>query len=376
MTYFKRPALFILLLLFFCLSTFTDCRAETDLKRPRVGVKLNKFEHELEVVAEELKSAGVNIVFAGRRVINDNNFDRFLDLCHEREIEVFAIFPVFNNSKAIKQDPSLAQIDALGNPTHSEHRRWYRFVCPNRQDYRQKKIAEFRDFLIKHKVDGLSLDFIRYGVEWEMIKPEDKPGFEQEYCFCPVCLEKFKKLYQLPEGKNTIELARFILKNHREDWTRLKCQSITSMVKEIRQAVREVRPGTKIAVHALPWTEEDYDDGACRLGGQDFKALSQYVDIMSPMSYHYMLYRDAGSIHKVVVYISSQDCYVMPCIQAEVIFRKEDIYSAEEFQKAIRQALLAPSSGINLYTWVELKKRPDCKKIWIEKLGERHNQRR
>jgi len=339
---------------------------EIGLKKNIIGTKLHGVRTDAGVLVEKLKSAGINTVFAGRGCFDKKQ--QFIGQCHKHGIKIFAIFGVFVDSSAIKKDPSLATINAMGKPTHAE-RKWYRLVCPNRLDYRKKKKAQIVAFLAKHPVDGLSLDFIRYGVEWEMIKPEVSPGLNQEYCFCAICLKKFGERYTLPGNMDTPELARYILKNYSNEWTMFKCESITSMVKEIRESAEEARPGIKIAIHALPWTEKDYNDGARRLGGQDFKALSQYADILSPMCYHYMLYRKDSSIHDVAAYMAKQDCCVVPCVQAAIIFRKDDIFLPQQFGKAIDQALLPPSSGINLYTWGILEKMPESKKVWIEKLG-------
>lgn len=342
------------------------CPAAFSDDQRMVGVKTGRLMTDLETLVKELSEAKVNTVFVSHRAFGSNN--ALIEHAHAAGIKVYAIFGVFIDAKVIRKDPSLSQINALGKPMTAK-RKNYRLVCPNREDYRKSKIAIITSFLEQHPVDGLSLDFIRYGVEWEMIKPDEPPGLDQEFCFCPVCLAKFAKIRQIPKNDDVTKIAKHILEHERSAWTQFKCDAITSMVDDVRTAARKVKPDVKIAIHALPWTRDDYDDGPRRLGGQDFAAMAPLVDVFSPMCYHYMLYRTPESIHRQVVYMKNLGCRVVPCVQCGLIFRKDDGFTKDVFEKTIRQATRPPSNGVNLYTWRIFRSNPDLKPIWLREVN-------
>ncbi|MCA1809923.1 MAG: hypothetical protein LC725_10820 [Lentisphaerae bacterium] len=332
---------------------------------PIIGVKLGRLEGEPDTVLRELAAAGFNAVFVQASVCASPDF---INYCHQAGLQVHAIFGVFVDAAAIREDPSLSQINALGNPMWAK-RKNYRLVCPNRDDYRATKLAAIAEFLKEYPVDGISLDFLRYGVEWEMIPPDATPGPDQEYCFCPTCLALFGRDRNLPPAE-VPELARLILTRHSAEWTDFKCRSITSMAQAIRDQARALRPGISITLHALPWTDRDYNDGARRLGGQDFRALAGIIDIFSPMNYHYMLRREVASISRQTEYMTQMGCRVLPCIQAGLIFRKDDGFTPDVFRETLEQARRQPSIGINIYTWRDLHGNPAMRRVWDDFMAE------
>ena len=338
-----------------------------DAAEPIVGVKLTRLKRAPEAVVDDLADARINTVFARRRVVST---DGFIAACRERGITVYAIFGTLVDAAAIRDEPGLSQINALGQPM-TARRKNYRLVCPNSAEYRQRKIKTITDFMARHEIDGLSLDFIRYGVEWEMVKPDESPGLDQHFCFCPRCLTVFGREHDLPFGEGTKAIAQHILQNHRKAWTQFKSDSITDLVAQIKTAARKIDPQVQIAIHALPWTSADYDDGPRRLGGQDFGALTEYVDLFSPMCYHHMLYREPKSIRDQVRYMKRLGCRVAPCVQAALIFREDGPYTPAMFEQAVEVALAEPSDGINLYIWRYLDQRPKLKDVWLEALHKR-----
>jgi len=321
-----------------------------------VGVKYyGKIDAE---VIRELKETNVNVVFCnpttqGRQLLRENDIAFFLNVS------------VFHAPDEVAKDKTLLATDEKGSAEPLDT--WQKIVCPTRKEFRTNKIKQIIEEVKKLSPDGVSLDFIRFPVYWEMVKPEQTLLQMRKFCFCRRCLGQFYNQMQIsiPQSlTETSEQAGWILKNHRQDWEQWKCGVITSMVKQIRDKVRRIKPDILIDIHAVPWRLEDFDGGIKLVVGQDFKQLAPYVDVFSPMCYHHMLWRKPEWIHSVVAEISElTQKSVWPCIQVKQCYRQA-LLSQAEYKKAILEALKPPSGGMSVFHWGYLKEDEDKRSIF------------
>ena len=126
-----------------------------------VGVKYyGKIDAE---VIRELKETNVNVVFCnptpqGRQLLRQNNIAFFLNVS------------VFHAPDEVAKDKTLLATDekASAEPLDT----WQKIVCPTHKEFRTTKIKQIIEEVKKLSPDGVSLDFIRFPVYWEMVKPE------------------------------------------------------------------------------------------------------------------------------------------------------------------------------------------------------------
>ncbi|MFX0171198.1 MAG: hypothetical protein ACFE9L_04705 [Candidatus Hodarchaeota archaeon] len=167
-------------------------------------------------------------------------------------MKVFIIFPVFYDPVTLDKSPELYSITNRGEKAVDE---WVKFVCPTRNDYRAKKIKEIRRIVTKLNPDGLSLDFIRYFVFWEKVYPRRTLDFIPNCCFCANCMEKFQEISKVTFPKEVIDnrtKTEFIQNNYEIEWTKWKCTVISSLIKEISEEARKIKPDILINVHVVP----------------------------------------------------------------------------------------------------------------------------
>jgi hypothetical protein len=331
--------------IFFLFSVFTGCHSENYHRSGSclmIGVKVYNIDRDLKPLFKEWYSMGINTVLASPSVIND----KFKNLAKKYDIEIFLILPVFYNPEILKVSPDLYAVTDKGKKAIDD---WVEFVCPSRDGYRKTKIEEISRLVKDLDPDGISLDFIRFFCFWEKVYPERDPDSIPNTCFCPFCLAKFQsdKNVTIPGSlENVNDIAMWISENHQAEWTDWKCSQINRMVIDIISAVKRVKPGIMVNLHAVPWRKDDFNNAIRRIAGQDLQVLAQHTDMISPMTYSHMLKSEPEWIHSVVEDITGQvDCKVIPSIQVNEAYLS-DVLSDEEFEQTLKEALKPPSSGV------------------------------
>lgn len=263
----------------------------------------------------------------------------------------FIIFPLFYNPDALQENPELYSITNEGKRAVEE---WVRFICPTRDEYRVTKIGEMKKIIAELNPDGLSLDFIRYFVYWEKIYPDRTIDSIPNSCYCSHCLEQFQKDTEviLPETiTNKRKIAKYIQNNYSTIWTNWKCAVIYSLIKEIVEEARKIKPNILINVHVIPWRKDDFDEAIKKIAGQDLKEIAKIVDFISPMCYSHMLKREPSWINTVVKDMYEQTRHmIIPSIQVENRYLSTQV-SSREFDEMVTEALKDPSSGVIFWSW-------------------------
>jgi hypothetical protein len=349
-----------------CIILLTACQSiskQQTIPDPVLGVKVYKIDADVDQTFNEWSALGINMVFADVSLLTEE----FRTLAKQYNIKVFIILPVFYDPEALNRDTSLYAITGAGERAVDD---WVQFVCPSREDYRAGKIDSISKLVAELEPDGISLDFIRCFCFWEMVYPDKDPESLPNTCFNEHCLQHFQKdtRISIPDSMTGIpEQAHWIRMNYYEEWTAWKCNLITSFVKEVSAEARKIKPGILVNVHAVPWQQDDYDNAIRHVIGQDFPGISEYVDMISPMTYAHMVKRQPSWIYYVVKDLDNQiDTRIIPSIQVNKDYLDEPL-TTEEFEQYILEAMKPPSSGVIFWSWEQLMVSPE-KKAVVQKL--------
>ncbi len=331
-----------------------------------IGVKIYEHSGDYEILFEEWKEIGINAVFCSKDMFSDKEFRSFTK---KYGIASFIISPVFFNPEELQADSNLYAMTEDGSKAKDD---WVEFICPSRVDYRQRIVRNIGEMVRDLDPDGISIDFIRHFVFWETVFPDIRYEDLPKTCFDSSCLNHFQNHtgIKIPESVcSTEDIAKWIQKNHLEEWVNWKCELISNMVKEIVNEVRKVKPNIKTNVHIVPWREADYNDAIRKIAGQDVSKLALYTDYLSPMTYSHMVKRDPTWVHSVVNDIYRQSgSKILPSIQVKEAYLN-DTLGLEEFKMNLMEALKPPSKGVVFWSWEQLEKDPDKKEVIKAVLG-------
>jgi hypothetical protein len=330
-----------------------------------IGVKVYAHEGSLSDLFAEWRSIGINTVFVSPELAAQG---QFRTMARRQGISVFLILPIFFNPEELKKDPGLYALTDRGDRAKDD---WVEFVCPTRPDYLSRRREWIKTLVREHDPDGISLDFIRYFVFWEMVYPERTLDSIANTCFDQSCLDRFQKDtgITLPEGlSGTADKARWILDEHGQEWTEWKCGILSGLVKSIADEVRSIKPKLRINIHSVPWREDDFGGAIKTIAGQDLTALACSADLISPMCYWHMLKRKPPWVHGVVEDVYSRTKgLVVPSIQVGNAYISDPL-SVVEFKEALDEALRPPSGGVILWNWDALAKEPEKKTAFAARL--------
>lgn len=342
---------FILILVAFCL--LHACSLKEDHRI--IGIKLYDYNGDYAGLVSKWKDMGINTCFISISLASDKSFRKHLS---ENNIRVYIIFPVFQDPEILQADSSMYSIRNDGSIARED---WVNFVCPSRSLFRKGRTEELMHLMKELDPDGVSIDFIRQFVYWEMIYPDRDPKTIAGACYCDSCISRFlgENDLRLPDScAATADKAAFLLNFHGKSWDAFRCSLITSMVKELADAARSIKPDVKINVHAVPWRESDFGGAGIHVAAQDLEAIGPLTDYVSPMCYSQMLKQDARWIASVVQDMDRR-CpgQVLPSIQvfAEYI---DDSFTPDDFRECLNEALKPPSLGVVFFSWPLFEKDP------------------
>jgi hypothetical protein len=342
--------IFLCVFLLFC----SDIQDETKTKKEiMVGVKIYEYDGNFEELFKEWSSLGINAAFVSETLLSNQTFR---DLAKKNSVTLFVILPVFYDPEALERNPDLFAVTDRGEIAKEE---WVEFVCPKREEFREKRITEIKRIVREFTPDGISIDFIRHFVFWEKVYPDRILDSIPNTCFDSHCLDAFHEETDIaiPQSLTTAQQkADWIKNNVFQEWIEWKCSVITQMVQEITAAARAIKPDIATNVHAVPWRANDFGGAARIVTGQDLAAISLHTDFISPMCYSHMVKRPASWISSVVNDMHNRtQSKIIPSIQVKEAYLTE-IFSVSEFEGAVREALKAPSEGVVFWSWDALEK--------------------
>lgn len=326
-----------------------------DRERRIVGVKIYEPVADLDALIREWHRIGVNTAFISAKLAEDGTF---IPAARREGIRTLVVTPVFYNPEHLADHPEDWAVTGRGTRAKDD---WVEFVCPSREGYRARRAREALTLLERHRPDGLSLDFIRHFVFWEMVKPDEPIDSLDTSCFCSHCVTRFQRdtSIEVPrESRRRPEAAaRWLLAHQREAWLRWRAGLVTSWVRDLARRARRVAPFSWVGIHVVPWGEGDYGDGLMRVAGQDVEALGPLVDYLSPMCYAHMLHRDPSWVARVTRELAGRTRVpVHPSLQVSQAYR-EDALTDAFFKATLEAALAPPSDGVSFWSWPPLAER-------------------
>ena len=131
------------------------------------------------------------------------------------------------------------QLEMVGVNNNSEGL----FLSPNHPDVNEYLIKVFRELITNYDIDGLHLDYIRYQ--------------DAEYGRNPYAIAQFKSESGNDPGPWFLEMERSTIASPRlianmKRWNNFKRKAVTSLVKDTRALVDEVRPDCIISAAVKP----------------------------------------------------------------------------------------------------------------------------
>jgi hypothetical protein len=341
-----------LLLFIFSIFWISGLAAAPDKNERILGVKIYDYKGDIKELVKTWEESGINTVFAGVNLLSDDNFKKYTK---ESGIKTFVILPIFFDPEALAADTSLYAITARGTSAKEE---WVEFVCPSNEGFINKKIEAIKEFVRKNDPDGISLDFIRHFVFWEMIYPERTVESIPNTCLDEKCISGFCAYIdeKLPADlNNPQDIFYWINENYPDEWIEYKCGLITNTVKKIVTEVKKIKPGILVNLNIIPWRKDDFKGAIKKIAGQDVEELAKYADYISPMTYSHTVKRGPEWIHSVVNEFNDyKDLHVLPGVQAGTAYLSAD-YTKEEFGACVAEALKAPSGGVVFWNWNALE---------------------
>jgi hypothetical protein len=326
-----------------------------------VGVKIYEHAGDRQSLFDDFEALGFNTLLISEALASD---DEFRAQARRRRMAVFVIEPVFYDPDAVKKDPDLFAVTGAGRQAQDG---WVAFVCPTRDEFRNRKAEAIATAVARLEPDGVSLDFIRYFAYWESIGPERSYASIPNTCYCPRCLERFSldTGVTLPRSMATPQQAAAWIEAGPVDvWATWKCRVIASMAEDVVRRVKAARPGVRVNLHAVPWRRDDFGGAIRKVVGQDFAALSRMTDYLSPMCYSAMLKRDPAWVHSVVEDLAATaSCPILPSIQVGEYYPGDRPLGATDFEACLDAALLPPSAGVVFWSWALIEKTPASRRV-------------
>jgi hypothetical protein len=172
------------LIVLFLLCSAAGFGVDPKANQPIIGIKIYDYKGDFKQLFDTFTDLGINTVFASES-LSSNSVFRAQAKSHR--MRVFVIEPIFYDPEALKANPDLYAITRTGERAKED---WVEFVCPSRGAYRKQKVETVRQAIAKLQPDGVSLDFIRFFVFWEMIRPGADLRVSSQYLPLPALSDK------------------------------------------------------------------------------------------------------------------------------------------------------------------------------------------
>ena len=275
-----------------------------------------------------LRDAGVNAVWLGERAINTDRVKRL----KAQGCKVFAEFNTLHRADYLKAHPDAAPVGRDGKRAPAPN--GWQGICPTHPEYRVWRMAAFRKLLRDHAIDGVWLDYHHAHASWERAEPA-----LPDTCHCDRCRAQSK-------GK---------------DWVAWRCGVFTDWVREFKEIRDTTRPKALLGTFHCPWTDTERDGALRKKLGIDLKAQARYIDVFSPMPYHarFGYAKDPAWISRQTKWLGAflgGGARIWPIVQ---LADWGEPVPVEQFAAVLDHGTRAPATGVMVFAWGKLRKRPD-----------------
>ncbi|MEZ5038784.1 MAG: hypothetical protein R2828_02800 [Saprospiraceae bacterium] len=340
------------LLLIIGLLTFGSCK-QTSAKK-QITAEIAEVPLEIRGVygnpkplwdkGYRLNEIGVNAIFVHSGSINPDMMAR----ARSEGVKVFAEFATLNGKDYVKDHPEAWAINEKGEQVEAAS--WFMGVCPTEPGFRHYRFDQLRNLLTTYDLDGVWMDYVHWHAQFEEPAP-----ILPETCFCDHCMDRFSidASISLPEGI-TSKKAQWILDNQDQQWRDWRCQIIREWAVEMKNIIKEIRPGALLGLYHCPWNDEEFNGARRRILGLDYDLLKETIDVFSPMVYHQRMGRSPSWVEENINWFCDQlDVSegtfpkVWPIVQAH---DDPGIVSEEAFETILRGGLSDCSTGVMMFT--------------------------
>ena len=155
------------------------------------------------------------------------------------------------------------------------------FICPGNPEARAHLVDICRDLAKRYDVDGIQLDYIRYA--------------NPDLCYCDGCLDRFAETLNGKVPAERIAALRTKARTalpaaYPSSWRQFRRNQVTSLVQEIRTAVKAEKPAALLSAAVIAWGTYPGDfqrSEAYNLVAQDWYGWIRQglVDAVCPMTY-------------------------------------------------------------------------------------------
>ncbi len=291
-----------------------------------------------------LPELGINAVFVHSGSIDSELMER----TKKEGVKVYAEFAVLNGKDYIKEHPEAWAVNEKGERVEAAS--WFMGVCPTEPGFRNYRFTQLRKLLHDYDIEGVWMDYVHWHAQFEEPEP-----ILPETCFCENCLSAFseEKHVEIPD-RSTAEKAQWILQNKDEVWRDWRCQVIYDWSVQIRNIIRQQKPGALLGIYHCPWDDGEFEGARRRILGLDYDLLRDVFDVFSPMVYHARMGREPVWVNDNIQWLCNrldikQGSFpkVWPIVQA---YNNPYTISASEFETVLKGGLAEKSSGVMMFT--------------------------
>jgi hypothetical protein len=299
---------------------------------------------------------GVNAIWVGSGGLNKAEIDRY----HDLGLKVFAEFNSMHHSAYLKEHPDAAPIGSDGRPSPAQD--GWQGVSPFHADYRRERMSEFERVLKTFEIDGVWLDYHHAHASWERAEP-----LLPDTDFAPAALEQFSKSTGIKQPADVTQAAPMLLGEHREAWTKFRCDVFTDWVREYRDIVNATRPKALLGTFHCPWTNEERQGAIRHKLAIDLASQAAFIDVFSIMPYHARfghpgdpawISRQTAALGKLlnVKGDAGDQQKIWPIVQ---LADWGETVAAAEVADVIDHATRTPSTGVMVFHWSGISKQWD-----------------
>jgi len=287
---------------------------------------------------------------------------KFRESLANEGIEYWATVCTFFDPPAIEAHPSLRPIGSDGRPM--EQIDWYIGIPPSREAFVARQVANIERAVKALEPDGVFLSFIRWPGFWELWMPHHTRQDFPEYSYDTHSLDRFAREANVDAPtRDPAEAASWIETHARQAWTTWKCQVVTDVVRQVREACLKIKPDLQIMLNTLPFGAEEFDGAREKVFGQRLTSLKDVVDVFEVMTYHQILKRPTEWIVESGEDVKRRTGRKTVCtLQAKPIYldgiyakdRRSPTLDAEEFAQAAEAVANSSLDGLMVFAWSDL----------------------
>lgn len=301
------------------------------------------------------------------------------ELLRERGVDYIAVENICFDPAYAAAHPEDLPLDQFGD--RHEQVDWYIGIPPDRSRNIAAKAAKLKAAVQALEPDEIHLGFIRWPGFWETWLPGEDRKEKPEYCFAPQTIERFNAFAGLTLAPDrTLLNAQKIMADYRDAWTDFKCRATRDAIATIRSVVEEGRESIPVSINTVPLFDDEFENAAKEVFGQDWNLLGEVVDTFEVMSYHQIMKRDTQWPKDVGEHIRAiSGCAAISTIQVSPLYLegmhkergRSTTLNSDEFCDMLNALETAEVDGVCIFTLTEMMDRMETEdgRRMLERLG-------